>query len=461
MTPDTELAPQRPHYRRAWLDAKLIGPLSIAALVGALAVLWVVFRPAGEGLPQLLGEFLGAEGVLLLSIGLVLISTLRSVEQWFNGIDHAALWHRRVNIAGMVAISLHALVTADVQATDIGPKLGQIGLIGLALLTVWAIAPRWLSFVPKRLRLQVLGSLPRVTGSRVVRLAGIPFRSYALWRFVHRFTGVFVAFGFVHGLLDGSMFGSAVLRWTYLVIGGTGLAFYLYRELLARRFARTYDYQVESVQPISDKLVEIALKPLGRRFEYRAGQFAILHLEARDGWHRHPFSIASAPADANVRVAVGALGDFTSDIANLVAPGMPAVINSPHGHFDYRRGTERQVWIAGGIGVAPILSWLRDATPGTLPTRVDLYFSSRGPAPYGAEIRELAARHDSIHLHLIDTSTEPRLSLAGVLGAAECPPRELSAFICGPEVMVNAFQKGLQRSGVRAANVHREYYNLR
>ena len=75
----------------------------------------------------------------------------------------------------------------------------------------------------------------------------------------------------------------------------------------------------------------------------------------RDGWHKHPFTIASAPAD-NVRITVGALGDFTSNIADLVEPGMPAVISSPKGHFDYGRGTEHQVWVAGGIGVSPMLS---------------------------------------------------------------------------------------------------------
>lgn len=453
----TEPAPHRPHYRGSRVDARLIGPLTIAALVAALAALWAVARPSGSGFEQSAGEWLGAEGVLLLSIGLVLISTLRWVERWFNGVDHAALWHRRVNIAGMLAISGHAIVTGDVRESTIGPALGQIGLFGLLALTVWAIAPRWLSFVPERLR----GLVPRVTGSRVVRLAGVPFRSYAVWRFFHRFTGVFVAAGFLHGLLDASMFDSAVLRWTYLVIGGTGLAFYVYRELLARRFARPYDFEVDAVQPIDANLVEISLKPLGRRFEYKAGQFAILYLEAKDGWHRHPFSIASAPADANVRVAVGALGDFTSNILELVAPGMPAVINSPHGHFDYHRGTEHQAWIAGGIGVAPILSWLRGADSATLPARVDLYLSSRGPAPYGAEIRALAARHDALHLHIIDTSTESRLTVEDVITATGCPPRELSAFICGPEAMVNAFQKGLARAGVRPANVHREYFNLR
>ena len=208
-------------------------------------------------------------------------------------------------------------------------------------------------------------------------------------------------------------------------------------------------------------MAEISLKPLGRRFQFRAGQFALVNLETKDGWHRHPFSIASAPADAHVRIAVRSLGDFTSNVSVLVRPGMPAVISSPHGRFDYHKGSERQVWIAGGVGVAPVLSWLRDAQPGTLPQRVDLFYSADGPAPYAQEIRELAARHDSMRLHLIDTRSEPRLTVERVLAEADCPPRELSAFMCGPEAMVKSFERGLSKAGVRRANIHREYFNLR
>ena len=61
----------------------------------------------------------------------------------------------------------------------------------------------------------------------------------------------------------------------------------------------------------------------------------------------------------SLRVTVKALGDYTSRLPELIEPGMPAVIGGPHGRFDHRKGTDRQVWIAGGVGVAPFLSWLR------------------------------------------------------------------------------------------------------
>ena len=65
---------------------------------------------------------------------------------------------------------------------------------------------------------------------------------------------------------------------------------------------------------------------------------------------------------------------------------MPAVIGGPHGRFNHAKGTERQVWIAGGVGVAPFLSWLR-ALDGDSPACVDLFYTADGEAPFADEIR--------------------------------------------------------------------------
>jgi predicted ferric reductase len=456
LTVETQTRQRRP-YRGSHIATRLVGPLTIVALVVGLAVLWIVARPTDPRAGSFLGQLLGAEGVLLLSIGLVLISTLRAVEQFFDGVDKAAVWHRRVAIAGTILVGIHIATTGNPNPTDLGPTLGTIGIVGLATLTVWAIAPRWRSITPRLLREPIHRLMETSAAGLVHRWVG----SYGLWRGFHRLTGLFLALGFAHGLMDASVFGSQLLRWSFVVVGGVGLAFYAYRELLARRFARTHDYEVASVAPITDSSVEIWLRPLGRRFDFRPGQFALVNLEARDGWHRHPFTIASAPAEDNVRITVGAVGDFTSSIGDLVEPGMPAVISSPKGHFDYCRGTERQIWIAGGIGVAPMLSWLRSAKPGQLPHRVDFFYTSRGPAPLVEEVNHIAGHHEELHLHLVDTAIHPRLTVEDVLETAGGEPHELSAFLCGPEAMVNAMEKGLVRAGVKAANVHREYYNLR
>lgn len=108
---------------------------------------------------------------------------------------------------------------------------------------------------------------------------------------MHRTTGLFVTAGFLHGVLDATMFGDApVLRWTYIAIGAIGVGFYVYRELFARFSRSLHDYQVEGVREVGHGLVEIAMRPLGRPVDFIPGQFAMVHLEAKDGWHRHPFT---------------------------------------------------------------------------------------------------------------------------------------------------------------------------
>jgi predicted ferric reductase len=287
------------------------------------------------------------------------------------------------------------------------------------------------------------------------------FGGYERWRALHRTTGLFVAAGFAHGLLDGTPFaGSALLRWSYVAIGGVGLAFYVYRELLAHHFLSLHDYQVDEVRELGEGLVEVALRPLGRPVHFVPGQFALVYLEAKDGWHRHPFTISSAPHEDVVRVTVKALGDYTSRLHELIEPGMPAVIGGPHGRFDHRRGTDRQVWIAGGVGVAPFLSWLR-ALDGDLSSRVDFFYSAEGRAPFADEILAIAGRHESLRAHLVDTGVEGRLTPARVLAAVGGDPRGLSVFLCGPRGMLRTFQTELRAAGVPSRRIHREHFDWR
>ena len=348
---------------RGRVVAREVGPAAIVFLVCVWGLVWLVGRPAGEPGGSYVGQFLGAESVLLLSIALVLISTLPWVEEWFDGIDRAAIWHRRVAITGLILLAPHILLSSSPHGTTLGGPLGAIGAIGLVTLAVWAILPRWQSVVPALFRglIRAAHDAPGVRDVR--RILG----GYERWRLLHRTTGLFVTAGFVHGVLDGTPFHhSPLLRWSYVAVGAVGVAFYVYRELLARFFLSLHDYQVEAVREIDDSLVEVALRPLGRRVDFVPGQFAMVYLEAKDGWHRHPFTISSAPHEDVLRVTVKALGDYTARLQELIEPGMPAVIGGPHGRFSHWKGTDRQVWIAGGVGVAPFLSWLR-ALNGQLP----------------------------------------------------------------------------------------------
>jgi predicted ferric reductase len=188
----------------------------------------------------------------------------------------------------------------------------------------------------------------------------------------------------------------------------------------------------------------------------------MLYLEAIDGWHRHPFTITSAPGDRLLSFAVKALGDGTSQLPGAVEPGMPAVIRGPFGRFSHHKGTRRQLWIAAGIGVTPFLSWLRalDDQPPRGP--VDLFYTSVGPdMPYTDEIKAMAAGCDLIRVHIID-SRDGHLTAAQVLASTDGEqPDTLSVFMCGPAGMTRRFQTEFRRAGIPRRHIYREYFDWR
>jgi len=433
------------------------GPAVILSLATSYAFFWYLVRPAGEAVLGYVGQLFGAESILLFSMALVLISTLPHVEHVFGGIDHAAIWHRRLAVTGSLLLLPHIQLAANPAATSLGKTLAVIAASGLAALVVWAILPRWRTMLPAPVRRAVIG----FREARPVQLLRRLLGGYERWRGFHRLTGLFVAAGFLHGLLDAGPFGTVPgLRWSYVAIGGTGLAFYAYRELLARHFLPHHDYQVEDVTTVAPGLVEVSLQPLGKPLEFTPGQFAMIYLETKEGWQRHPFSISGSARDRQIRITVKALGDHTARLPEAVQPGMPAVVSGPYGRFDRHAGTEHQVWIAGGVGITPFLSWLR-SLDGKLEGTVDFFVTSAGTSPFAEEIIEIAKDHPGLTVHLVDTDTDGRLTPEAVLGTVGVEPRRLSVFMGGPDKMLRQFRKAFRAAGVRRANIHREYFHWR
>ena len=230
-------------------------------------------------------SYAAPKAVFLLSCSLVLAAVLSPVERAFGGLDRVAVWHKRVATTAVLLLVPHvALVTSapDPYETSFGHALGDVALVGLLVLTVWALAPKL----------------------RAARWPG-PIRrlaraSYERWLTAHRLTGVFVAVAVVHGaLVDPVLHDSDLLKAAYLVVGAIGIAA-LYRELLARFFIPVHDYYVAEIQRPNDTTLEVSLEPVHSSLEFAPGQFVFLAFGG-ERVHRHPFSVGSAPSIARSR----------------------------------------------------------------------------------------------------------------------------------------------------------------
>ena len=272
-----------------------------------------------------------------------------------------------------------------------GPA-GIVATVGLVTLAVWAILPRWRSVVPRRRRRLIAFSSETAPASAWPRLLG----DYESWRQVHRMTGLFLAVAFAHGLLRRhAVRRHATPALDLRRIGGVGIGFYLYRELLARRFGSLHDYQVERSSCGRRRADRDHAAPLGRPLTSRARA-------VRDGAPRGQGRLAPPPlhdrqrparaGDAGHRQGAGRL--HLPAATSSSSPGCPpssaarTAGSATAGHraagLDRRRGRGH-----------PVPSWLRSLD--SVPRRaVDLFYVVSDEAPYDAELVRLTQLHPEV-----------------------------------------------------------------
>jgi predicted ferric reductase len=431
-----------PHGR-----TRVIGVWALGAVAGANVVLWIAARPGGQPDGRYVGELLGAEAVLLFACSLVLMTLLGAVERAFGGLDRVVIWHRRTAVAGAVLLVPHvALATsAAIPAVSAaGVALGDIALVGIAFLVVWALAP----------------SLRAARWPGVIRrLAGA---SYERWLTAHALTGLFVAAAVAHGaIVDPVLHRSRVLLVAFVVTGVVGLGAYLYRELLASRVVSSHAYRIGAARRVGDTALEVGLDPVGEPLRFSPGQFVVVSFGGLGSWQRHPFSVTSSPSQPRLELAVKAAGNYTAEMYDRLHPGLPARVVGPFGGFDYRGGGRDQVWIAGGIGITPFVSWIR-SIDGDFDRSVDLYYSVARPADalYRDEIEAAAAGRRTLRVHVRATDDEGHLMIQDVVSDA-ADRQGLWVYMCGPPAMMKGFEKGLRRSGVPASQIRWENFQVR
>ncbi|MGQ0384215.1 MAG: FAD-dependent oxidoreductase [Gammaproteobacteria bacterium] len=144
-------------------------------------------------------------------------------------------------------------------------------------------------------------------------------------------------------------------------------------------------------------------------FRFQPGQAVDLVLSGAAGELRHAFSIVSAPQEEPLTIATRMRpSEFKTALSTLPA-GAPAALEGPFGSLTLRRDESRAaVLLAGGIGVTPFVSMLRDAARAQSRRRFLLLHSCRRPdeAPFLDELRALARRVSSLGLQVTMTGID-------------------------------------------------------
>jgi len=296
--------------------------------------------------------------------------------------------------------------------------------------------------------------------------------SYEAWRLGHGLGALAIAASGTHHVLQtGRYAGDALLRGFWLAACAAAFAalaaVYLVKPLLQARRR----WRVAAVAQEAERIWRVVLEPdTAQDFRFAAGQFVWLKLHRALGRiTEHPLSIASAPAQLpRLQFLVEECGDFTSG-AGSVPPGTAAYVDGPYGNLTLagRRGAGLML-IAGGIGIAPVLSLARELAAVHDPRPLRIVYAERSAARLAARAElETLARAPGRELHLI--LAEPPAGWNGLSGRldaanlAACMPAENARdwlyFVCGPSAMIDAVEMELAQLGVPLERIVAERFD--
>jgi predicted ferric reductase len=421
-----------------------LGNIIIIALVLATIVVWAVFPPEREGVENYVryqvGMTIGSVVIALMSFSLFISTRPRWAEPYFGGLDKMYMTHRHTSTAAFLLMFVHILIV-PLHLVDlaVGNYLAIVAFLGLIAIVLPTLAPR-------------IPFLSKLTSG-----------TYEGWKRLHGFIGIFFILGYLHSITVRAPTTSVAINWNQIFVF-LGIGSYIYTEVLSRFLGKRVAYTVAAVNHPNNSTTEVVMRAKGKSIKHaHAGQFLFVRFKGEKGLDEaHPFTISSAPHEGELRVTIKAVGDFTRHLFQNLKPGTDALVEGAYGLFNYKTGGDKQIWVAGGIGITPFLSFLRDLKT-DLAQEVHFYYTVRHPeeAVFAEEIEAIAAKHPRLKAHIRHSSTHGSLSVDEIVTNAGGNVNAHHVYMCGPLPMVQAFEKKFIEAGVRKDNVHYEEFNFK
>ena len=237
-----------------------------------------------------------------------------------------------------------------------------------------------------------------------------------------------------------------------------------------------HKYTVSTVERItpSTLLLTLHLKDGEAAFSHHAGQYAAISFTR----HGRPtpmrcFSIVSAPYEENIlQFSMRARGHFTKGIAELT-PGSTVTVEGPFGGFVMTNPRDlKTIFLAGGIGITPFMSMVRQANEQSYQNEICLFYScaNQDDVPFYTELQQLQVTNPRLEVrYFIGQGPTDKLQGASVYTGRITPEAidmvassnygDKSFFICGPPPFMNGMLKLLRSKGVATTNLITEAFS--
>lgn len=379
---------------------------------------------------RILGEVFSSWVVTVFAFNFLMATRAKWVEKIFGGLDKMYLIHRRSGVIAVFLLFAHFIVVPrDLVTFNIGKPLGFYAFVLIIIGVILSAAPIFKRKIP-----------------------------YHKWINFHKLMGVFYVMGVVHGILVDSLIKELPITRVYVFgMAFAGIVAWVYRAFLFGIFNKKLDYTVDQVKELGNETVELLLRPKADKLDFRAGQFAFFTFPTISKREQHPFTMSSHPHDDTLRVTIKSLGDYTNGLSAKVTVGDVARVEGPYGMFSSAYSKEKeQIWIAGGIGITPFLSLIRDYYT----NNVTLFWcvNEEKDAAYIAELKALEAQNPLFDFVLWNSKVRGHITVDDM---SIRDPQKMSFLICGPDGLKDSIIKQLRKEGVDREMIYDEEFTFR
>ena len=388
----------------------------IILIMGTSALLWFFATPI-EPLHSLdkLSHMIGGLAITGFFLVFLLSTRMKLLDRWFHGLENVYRYHKYIAIISLALVILHGQLQEmvpedkefDSSLSEFSKELGELGQYGFIALIL-------IAFLAK-------------------------FLKYEHWRIIHRFMLIPYTFGIYHAYFSSKY---DLLQPTPLGIFSAitttiGFMSALYMLTMYQDMFFKYTGKITGIQQMGSNVIELELT-LDKKIPFQFGQFVFIKF-FQDGLDKapHPFSISSGDGE-RIFVTIKVLGDFTHQVYHSIKINTAVALNGPYGQLNFEKGPQSQIWIAGGIGITPFLSYLQSQP---FDRTIELFYTYQGEdnAIYKDYLQSYAVSNQQFKVNFIDTTQMDRLSFENYH-----VPANTQVYLCGPDKMVKHFTKQLK-----------------
>ena len=377
---------------------------------------------------SLFGSFI----LMSLFLTFFLSTKQRMLVKWFGGLDQVYFWHRFLALASLGFIFLHQTTASD-DGLIILARYRQLGL-----------------------DIEDLGETARNLFIFLIVMALFSFIfKYEHFKYIHKLMIIPYGLGLYHSFASSwvDLFSFDALSIFMISTSLIGISSSLYMLIFYQHVAFKFTGTVSDVTYLNQDMVDVKLT-LKKPYKFKPGQFTFIKMDNKKILSgTHPFTISGSDQNA-IYFTIKRLGDHTSKLYDQLKIGMRMHVSKPFGHMTFQSKKSKHLWIAGGIGVTPFISYLRSQQ--STEKKIHLVYSVRNfeDAVHIDLLNHYKHTHPNFSFEIVDSSKQGRINPLSLPF-----DEDTSISMCGPKPMIDYFVKTFRKKH-KTLEIHYEAFSF-